>query len=65
MQTEDIDAVPTGPSLLVTRPSQTSADSDTLAAASCDEDFARLAKARLAHFTEPLKKDPLFVCVHR
>lgn len=45
-QTETIDAGPTGPSLRVTRPSQTSADSETLAAASVDEDFARLAKAR-------------------
>lgn len=39
-------AIPSGPRLRVTHPSQTSMESDTLAAASADEDFARLAKAR-------------------
>lgn len=35
------------PSLRVVRPSMTSADSQTLTLASADEDFARMAKARL------------------
>ena len=36
------------PKLRVTRPSLTSAESDSLVVASSDDDFNRLAKARLA-----------------
>ena len=51
------------PFVRLSRPSQTSVESETLALASADEDFARLAKARYAPMHYISCSETTFACL--